>query len=542
MNRNYFLFISLASFVILLGSGCKKELDVQPYNAFTDESVFTTPERINLAINGVYDAAQSGFYPANTADPRGYPFGAANVAQGENRGEDVINLQAFYQITYQATYNPTTANNVAYWASLYRLINFANVANDGLQKAADNGVITSEIATSAQAEMRFVRAWAHHELVTFFARPYLDGNGSKSGIPYRDFAVASSESVVNVRTEPRPTVAFVYEKLLTDLDFAIENLPVEQSSTYRRIRAEKAAAIILKQKVLMHMGRWQDSKTEGDKLVPASVNPLSPTSVSSPIGGYTLTAAPEASFESNSLSSENIFSIKNDPLDNPGVNAALGTMFGDANLGARALVALSPIVWNRTEWLEDDARRTNLFVLGKNAFGVDNASMFTTKYSDYVQRGDNNPIFRYAEAILMLAEAEARIASDVSSRAVDLLNVVRNRSIPSPATDQYSVTSFADKAELLQAILWERRFEFAVEGKRWQDIHRTVLDEVTSLRPVGIPAKLISGSYGAAIYGIGVALPSNLQQAIPYDDYRFIWPIPSDEITQNPILEQNPGY
>ena len=47
---------------------------------------------------------------------------------------------------------------------------------------------------------------------------------------------------------------------------------------------------------------------------------------------------------------------------------------------------------------------------------------------------------------------------------------------------------------------------------------------------------------GAAIYGIGVALPTNLQPAIPYSDYRFLWPIPADEITQNPIITQNPGY
>jgi hypothetical protein len=116
-------------------------------------------------------------------------------------------------------------------------------------------------------------------------------------------------------------------------------------------------------KVVMHMSRFQEAKAEGDKLVPASVNPANPSIVVSPIGGYFLTAIPQAPFTANGLSSENIFSIKNDALDNPGINAALGTMFGAANLGARGLVALSPIVWNRPEWLDGDARRSSLFVL-----------------------------------------------------------------------------------------------------------------------------------------------------------------------------------
>lgn len=534
MKKRHIKFLGSIALIGLLATGCSKQLELQPYNAFTDESVFTTPERVNLAINGVYDAAQSGFY--NGSIDRGYPFGAANVAQGDNRGEDVVNLQAFYQITYQGTYNPSTANNVWYWNSTYRLINFANVVLAGLDNAVSSGVISSEVANSAKGEMYFIRALSHHELVVFFARPYLDGNGSQMGIPYREFPVNSAAAVDQVRSDARPTVASNYDKILADLDQAIANLPEENSP--RKVRAERGAAIALKMKVLMHMGRFQEAKAEGDKLVPATVNPLQPASVVSPIGGYALTATPQASFEANSTSSENIFTIKHDPLDNPNVNAALGTMYGPANLGARGLVALSPIVWNRPEWLENDLRRTELFTFGVNA--ATRQSIFTMKYPDFVQRGSNNPILRYAEVLLMLAEAEARLGN--TQRAIDLLNVVRNRSIPSPASNQYTAGDFGGQVALLQAILLERRFEFAMEGKRWADLHRTVMDPIAELRHGGIPAKIINGSDGEALYGIGVALPANMQGAIPYDDYRFIWPLPVDEITQNPVLEQNPGY
>ena len=91
-------------------TSCEKVLEQQPYSAFTDESIFTSSDRANLALNGVYDAAQTG---TQTLAGRGYPFGAATIEQGDNRGEDVVNIASFYQITYQGTYTPATANNIA---------------------------------------------------------------------------------------------------------------------------------------------------------------------------------------------------------------------------------------------------------------------------------------------------------------------------------------------------------------------------------------------------------------------------------------------
>lgn len=62
--------------------------------------------------------------------------------QGDNRGEDVVNTQTFYQLTYTATYDPGTANNVYYWSDTYRMINRANLVIEGVPSAVDNGIIT----------------------------------------------------------------------------------------------------------------------------------------------------------------------------------------------------------------------------------------------------------------------------------------------------------------------------------------------------------------------------------------------------------------
>ncbi|HEY6503372.1 MAG TPA: RagB/SusD family nutrient uptake outer membrane protein [Chitinophagaceae bacterium] len=524
---NAMLFASL----LVMASSCKKSLDKAPFNAITDDVAYSTADRCQLALYGVYDAAQSSPYIVD-GSTRGYPFGAANIEQGDARGEDVINLQAFFQITYQATYNATTANNNGMWMALYAMINKANISIDGFKKAATGGVITAAVATQYEAECRFLRAMAHHEVVIHFSRPFRDGNGDKPGIPYRSTPINSQASVEEAKTIGRGTVAETYTKILEDLDFAETNLPTTISPA--TVRATRAAAIALKMRVKLHKGDWAGVVTEGNKLVPAGAGPYT-----SPIGNWTLTASPDGPFTNNS-STESIFSIRNDALDNTGVNAALSNMLGAASLGARGLVSISPVLFNNTGWLCDDRRRSLLTIQGTNANGGANGiSQFTTKYRKYSTMDDFAPQIRYAEVLLILAEAEARLAATPNQRALDLLNAVRNRSLATPATQAYTLAGFATKNDLIRAILLEKRIEFLCEGKRWGDIHRNAVDPDFSTG--GIPAKYTNGSQTAAIYGCAVAI-NPTQGAIPYSDFKFIWPIPDVEVIQNPIITQNPNY
>lgn len=530
---------SLLLCTVFVAVSCEKVLDKQPFNAFTDESVFTTSARANLALNGVYDAAQTG---GPSLAGRGYPFGAATIQQGDNRGEDMVNLQAFYQITYQGTYTPFTANNNSMWDNTYGMINKANIAIEGFKKAAQAGVLTTATATQFEAECRFLRALGHHELLIHFARPFLDNNGAALGVPYRDYAVTGGASLERLQKEPRPTVAAAYAKLLEDINFAEANLPIANPGG-AVIRAQRSAAIALKQRVFLHMGQWANAITAGNALIPATVTPATPASTRSLVGNHALMATPGGSFgfsTGNSVTAENIFTIKNDPLDNGSVNGAPAAMYGSTDLLGRGLVCVSPIIWNNAGWLADDLRRTTLYRNGGTAIG---RAIMTTKYTDYSGRGDNAPIIRWAEVLLNQAEAEARVATGVSQRAIDLLNLVRNRSLASLA-NQYTAASFATKTDLVRAILLERRIEFLAEGRRWPDIHRTAQDPIAELRPGGIPAKVANGGVtGTALaqYGIGVAVTLG-QAAIPYSDFRFIWPIPAVEVTTNPIIVQNPNY
>jgi hypothetical protein len=545
----------LYTLLIIAGMSCNKTLEISPYTAFTDETIYTTADRIELAIAGVYDAAQTGFYPEGLA-PRGYPFGAANIQQDDLRGEDVINMESFYQITYNNTYTKTSPNCYNMWNNCYAVINKANVVIEGVTAAITNKVVTESVGNAYIGECKFLRAMATHELLIDFAKPYADNAGSSLGVIIRDFAITSDETIEKANAVGRSSVADGYKFVEDDLTYAASNLPATRAA-YATYRATQAAAIALKMRVLLHEGKWDEVLTEGAKIVSASGS-----SFSSPIGGWTLTATPDGPFASNT-STENIFSMENTATDNGSVSGALESMFGSngAALGARGLIGISPIIWNLPQWDLTDLRRNMVaanFTNGNPATAPTGKKpmYFTTKYHD-TSWGDDAPQIRYAEVLLTMAEAYARAHGTVDATALSYLNAVRNRSVTSTSL-QYVLSTFSGVNDFIIAVLAERRIEFLAEGKRWGDLHRLSLDPLfnssvlagTPAASSGIPAKVLVSNITAANFNTlysGTTAYTAITKgvaALDYTDYRFIWPIPATEVTNslNGIVTQNPQY
>lgn len=513
--RNWLLLLLITSFFW----SCTEDnvLDLEPYNQTSENASFSTPELVALSVTGMYNAAQRGNYADGSG--RGYPFGAAVIQQNDNRGEDAVNTQAFYQLTYTATYDPTTANNVYYWSDTYRLINRANIVMEGVAQAQENGVITPEVAADYIAQARFFRALSHFELVLHFARPYHHTpDASHPGIPYRELAFNTQENIEAGLEQGRNSVAEVYAKVLADLDAAEADLfsKSERSGTAQITRATQEAAIALKTRVYLHMRDWPSVLREGQKIT----------------GTYSLTDTPFGPFDNGYSNTESIFSMENSANNNPGVNAALASQYK-----RRALVAISPIIWNNENWLADDLRRDE----SDAGLVIDSDGVkFTHKYKDDVTYSDPTPIIRYAEVLLNMAEAHARL--DDLPAAIEALNEVRDRSLADPATQSYTSADLPSKQAVLEAIILERRIEFLLEGNRWHDIHRLQGDEFVPIN--GIPAKYANTTPDPADYQIGTPFTSFGVNAVPYDDYRFVWPIPQQEINTNPVLagQQNPGW
>jgi starch-binding outer membrane protein, SusD/RagB family len=329
----------IAGSILAFGmSSCSDEniLDLSPINNISTTASFSTPSLIESSINGMYNAAAIGQYNGtNPNTGRGYIWGAAFVQQNDNRGEDVVNTQGFYQLTYQSTYDAGTANNVYYWVDAYRLINRCNLVIEGVTEAANNSIITQAVANDYIGQAKFLRAITHFELLAHFSRSYnFTVGATHPGIPYREVGIDTQAEIDSELTKPRNTVAECYSKIIADLNDA-ESFITNTTLT----KASKNAAIAFKTRVYLHKRDWDNVITEGLKLN----------------GKYTLTASPNGPFANSYSNTESIFSILHSATLNPGVNAALASQYK-----RRLLTAISPIIWRDSQWLDDDKCRKKI--------------------------------------------------------------------------------------------------------------------------------------------------------------------------------------
>ncbi|MCM4166554.1 SusD-like protein P38 [Arenibacter antarcticus] len=120
------------------------------------------------------------------------------------------------------------------------------------------------------------------------------------------------------------------------------------------------------------------------------------------------------------------------------------------------------------------------------------------------------PVYRYADVLLLLAEAKNHLGEDPSGE----INEIRERAYGdnfTPIIHAYVNGSQTDNAN---AILNERYKEFIGEGKRWWDLRRAGTNSVFD----------------------------NIEFLSPGDEFKMILPITTDMIGRNPLLVQSPGY
>ena len=124
------------------------------------------------------------------------------------------------------------------------------------------------------------------------------------------------------------------------------------------------------------------------------------------------------------------------------------------------------------------------------------------------ESGTNWPIIRYADVLLMYAEAANE--NGKIQEAIDALNRVRARvDMPPYPTGKWTVSN---QEEVFDAIVHERRVELAFEYHRYNDLRRWGLAEEV-LGPLGYIA--------------------------PRNEYM---PLPQAEVDTNPNLVQNPNW
>lgn len=493
---NQKLIINLSVFLIFIGGlfSCQTDLlDPIPQTSYSDKVVFDTPTRVAQQVNGVYRAVKNGNF-----------LGGRYFIYNDIRAEEFIN-RLTNGVTGLQTWNHTLVestnevNNL--WGAAYAAINQINVFLAGMEANADKFVpptFPANFAATANqyvAEARFLRALSYHALLQLYARPYIDGNGSKLGLPLRLTAETSSSN----NDLARSTVGQVYDQILVDLNFAEQNLPLTYGNAALNVtRAHRNTVIAYKTRVFLTMGRYADVITEANKIVSASAPFTATTGVA-----HALQASFASVWAPPQTTNESIFSMPFTTLDPPGGQNQLGYYYLPTTLGGngeyRLNTAAGSIVAN-SGWLPTDSRRAQVVTSG--------GLQYLAKYPTGTTYTDNAPIIRYAEVLLNLAEALVRSNNTVDTRAVALLNAVRGRS---DATTVFTVLSFPTANDLANAILTERRIEFLGEGLRSMDCMR--LNQP-------IPGKATIA-------------------AVPPSDPNYVWPIPQNELAVNTLMERN---
>jgi tetratricopeptide (TPR) repeat protein len=461
----YGLFLSVAGFF----PACSDFLEKEPPLNVTESDVFTSPERIDANVNSLYLGLKSQ-----------YSLGGKMFVIVDNIGDDFINIaENGYELTntYQMKVGTERQENYELWRYTYQAVNRCNTFLKNIEDERYKEYAGSN-RDKYVAEAKFVRALAYYYLHQTYTMPYVINPSAKS-VPLRlqaegdllnnDLARASSQEVL--------------DQILADLAGS-SALPAGNGSEALVARATQGAAEMLKMRVYMLKGEWDNVIAAGNKVT-----------------GYELADDITTVFRSPYITPENIFSLPFDATNRPGQQYATGYFY----IGGRSDIIdqKTGIVGAEGYGSPKDDRISQLTLPD----GEDRLLLNKYTNSTYV---DWLPVFRYAETLLNLAEAYGNKGDYPAALAY--LKQVRRRSLAS-GDDPLNLDALTGDA-LKTAIYNERRLEFLGEGIRAIDIRRRgetiIKQQGTVYESVTTPDKGING---------------------------YIWPIPQVERAQNKLIE-----
>ena len=477
--------------IALLGfsfSSCSDFLEQNPQTDLSENDFYKTADDILSAVNGAYSSLQEGDIYGNW-----YVFGEIPSDNTRNQLSGSVTTQNEFDQFYIDTQNSMIAN---FWKAAYKVINRTNT----ILGRIDGIEINTELANRYKLECKFIRALMYFNLV----RVYGD-------VPLVLKEISISESY-DILREPKENV---YNQIIADLKEA-QDLPVSYS-TAEDGRATQGAAKALLANVYMTLHKYAEAETILAEIINSGrYSLLENTPGSLNIDGYKNVFSPV-----NHNSKEGIFEIQflkggygegsnhanNFAPENSGTNVVAVGGTGGNNIPEMD-------IYNAYE--EGDLRRDFSMSLGyydnrKNNEWVE--SRYVCKFMDVpYQNNDasnNYPVIRYADVILMYAEALNQ--NGKTAEACKYLNMTRRRGFGYQTTETSPVDlQTTDKAQFALMVEQERRVELAFENHRWFDLIRT-----------------------------GRAVEVMRSKGFSLNETNLICPIPQKQIDVNPKLTQN---
>lgn len=498
--------ILIISIVILfVTSACKKDfLNKKPISSIGLSEFYRTQSDFDQAIIGLYA-------PLRTL----YGVGAANYGawgMNEMRSDNTCFIYNYANRGYSDREQPDLflddANN-GFVSNKYNqdfiMIGRANQ----ILVSIDKSELTENGKANVKGQALFMRAFAYFDLVQHFG-----------DVPLVLIPPASYEETQVGRTNKSD----IYQQIIKDATEAAELLPTPDKQT--RGYVGNGAAFTLLGNVYLVLSRWADA----EKALRS-------------VSGYTLLADYAAVFSpANKNNAESIFEVQywDDPaagmasdfaynflpvLPDPGVipgfPSGSSNTYAGWNTPTPDLIAAFDV--------NDKRREVSIgFYTGGQYTNIPYARKFVHGAKIAPNTNDNWPVYRYAEVLLLLAEALNEQGR--TGESLTYLNMVhagtRTGLPPLDITDQSS---------LRQGIRHERQVELAFENKRWTDLTRWGI----AVDVMNAQGKRIKANPQTYYYPSGV---SPVPAAYNVTTERLMFPIPQREIQINPKMIQNKGY
>jgi hypothetical protein len=253
--------------------------------------------------------------------------------------------------------------------------------------------------------------------------------------------------------------------------------------------------------------------------------------------GYSLQASYANVFSITAeMNSEILFAVRY-KAGGLGIGSPFGNLFAPLNSGSAVVNGdgsgyCYPAVELSNQYVTADLRKAvNIATYGSGT----SARLYPKKHINtqtVVRDGETDwPLLRYADVLLMLAEAQGN-----TSNSVALINQVRTRAGLPNAT-------ITNDAQFEAALALERKLEFAFENQRWFDMLRynttltTIKAEQTLKDHFALMYPLHYTSYPSPKLTL-----AELQAKVTPE--KMLLPIPQREIDNNTqiVIPQNPGY
>ena len=462
--------VKIVSFLLAatLLTSCKKWVDYNPREDYkiTELDYLQSESDYRTMAVSVYTPLQW----LNQAVPVG-DIASDNAVSGGENASDVLSLQQIDDFTH----TPVNATLTELWQAAYEGINRANYMTQYKDKNLAGNTVDFAGKSALYGEVFFLRAYYYFHLVRFFGDVPL----------FTDKRLGLSES----KTLKRAPRADVYKQIEADLNSAIAVLPAVQ---VEKGRITKYAAQALLGKVFLYEGKFDQAATVLESVISSNAFSLVPN-----FGSIFLATGengPESVFEiqySNSspyynwggvTRGQGNYAVQQTGIRGLNGSAAMPYAPGwSTNLPTQNLAAAYEAGDQRKDVTVLDIEKYKAahsdYNITYQVAPYKNTGLYNQKYlprkgetSGQVELNylNNFRTLRYAEVLLMAAEAFNRSTTPNDAKAQGYLNQVRERAF---GNTSHNIT--ATGAALKQAIWEERRLELAMEGDRFFDLVRT---------------------------------------------------------------------